>query len=165
LEEPLQVGNSDGFYLRCRLASDDEPDRRVWKLSTRTRNDRAEGLYQAPFNVSSDSTTVTVPFSTFRYVRGPRVQADGPAFNASTGLYQLDMTMSKFVFGTNVTELEDFRDGFFELQIREIGVYSGETKAAVSDLKVLSKEESKKKSPVLLKVLRPIGKVFFSEQS
>lgn len=187
--EPLQVkddGNGAGLYVQCRLTSDQEPERRVWKISTRTKpGDRGELLYQAPFpftsnqqpNVNGDWTTVQVPFDTFRYVRGPRIVPDGPSFDASNGLYQIGMTMSKFAFGVNTTELENFRDGFFELQIKEIGVYNNvnqavaSTDAVQSDAvavppKVLTKIQTKQQRPLLLKLLFPlIRMLFFSEQS
>jgi len=103
------VGDSDGFYVSCRLASDKEPERRVWKLTTRTKSDRGELLYQAPFNfttTSDDWTIFKVPFDSFKYVRGPRMIPDGPPLDTNKGLYQIGMTMSKFVFGANTTELE-----------------------------------------------------------
>jgi hypothetical protein len=137
------VGDSDGFYVKCRLASDDEPERRIWKITTRTRSDRGELLYQAPFDLVSaveaaketadEWCTVKVPFDSFLYVRGPRVIPDGPQLNSTTGLYQIGMTMSKFVFGANTNELENFRDGFFEFQIREIGLFK-EQKDIVMDV-------------------------------
>ena len=184
--EPLQVKDGDGLFVKCRLTSDQEPERRVWKISTRTKpGDRGELLYQAPFpftsnqqqSVVGDWTTVQVPFDTFRYVRGPRIVPDGPPFDASKGLYQIGMTMSKFVFGENTTELENFRDGFFEFQIKEIGVYKkvtqsvASTDAAQSDAvavppKVLTKSQTKQQRSLLLKVLLPVVRMlFFSEQS
>jgi len=177
--EPLLTGDSDGLYVQCRLVSDDEPERRVWKLTTRTKPDRGELLYQAPFDFTSKDrenwTTVKVPFDTFRFVRGPRMIPDGPPLDLSKGLYQIGMTMSKFAFGVNTTELENFRDGFFELQIKEIGLYkritqeasqaATATATAVAAPKVLTKVEAKKQRPLLLKVLLPLSKIFFSEQS
>jgi hypothetical protein len=38
--------------------------------------------------------------------------------------------MSKFVLGATMTELENFRPGFFELQLREVGVYKEDTSAS-----------------------------------
>lgn len=177
--EPLRTGDSDGIYVQCRLTSDDEPERRVWKLTTRTKPDRGELLYQAPFDFTSKDkenwTTVKVPFDTFRYVRGPRMIPDGPPLDLSQGLYQIGMTMSKFAFGVKMTELENFRDGFFELQIKEFGLYKQKTEEAsqaatatsttVAAPKVFTKVEAKKRRPLLLKVLLPLSKIFFSEQS
>ena len=184
--EPLLVGHSDGFYVSCRLVSDQEPERRVWKLTTRAKPDRGELLYQALFNFTSTDTehwtVVKVPFDSFRYVRGPRMIPDGPPLNTTGGLYQIGMTMSKFAFGVETTELDNFRDGFFELQLKEIGLYkdpsgsssqttaetaadSGSTGAVVASPKVFSKREAQKRRPLLLKLLLPLAKIFFSEQS
>ena len=183
--EAVPVNDGDGLYVQCRLTSDQEPERRVWKLSTRTKpGDRGELLYQAPFtftskqqNENGDWTTVQVPFDTFRYVRGPRIVPDGPPFDASKGLYQIGMTMSKFAFGVNMTALENFRDGFFEFHIKEIGVYKNLPQAVASadavpsdtvamPPKVLTKMQTKRQRPLLLKLLLPIVRMFFfSEQS
>ena len=180
-EQPLVVGDNDGMYVSCRLVSDDEPQRRVWKVTTRTKPDRGELLYQAPFNLTAASTTdnaenewtvVKVPFDSFRYVRGPRLIPDAPPLNTTGGLYQIGLSMSKFRFGANTTELDNFRDGFFELQLKEIGLYkdqSNETETKPSNAgtapKVLSKLEAQRKRPLLLKMLLPLAKLFFSEQS
>lgn len=174
-EEPLYVGTTDGFYLTCRLASDQESNRRVWKMSTRVKPDRGEVLYQAPVffeQVEDQWSTVKVPFSSFRLVRGPRMIPDAPPLNTTGGIYQIGMTMSKFEFGDTTTELKNFREGFFDLQIREIGFYKDVPISSVAATpmigavrpKVMSEVEMKKKLPVLMKVLRPIAKLFFSEQ-
>ena len=176
------ANNYDGFYLMCRLASDQEPQRRAWKMSTRIQPDRGEQLYQARFHFSQTSadqwSTVTIPFDRFRLVRGPRSLPDSPPLNVSAGIYQIGMTMSKFGIGqtNNVTEVENFRDGPFELQIKEIGVYRDYNKNAsqkdaeaadqsVNLPRIYSKEEAKKQSSLILKILRPISKLFFTEKS
>jgi hypothetical protein len=173
------VGYADGFYVQCRLSSDNEPQRRVWKMTTRTKPDRGELLYQAPFpltNTSSSSdndgwTTVHVPFASFRYVRGPRMIPDGPPLNTTGGLYQIGMTMSKFVFAEQTTELPDFRDGYFELQIKEIGLYKRDSKRlyggviqAMARPIVYTKRQAQAQRPILIKFLTPVFKLFFSEQ-
>jgi hypothetical protein len=140
-------------------------------------------LFQAPFpllttnstsavdaDVAAEQwTTVYVPFDTFRYVRGPRMIPDGPSLSTTGGLYQIGMTMSKFAFGVNTTEMENFRDGFFELQIQEIGLYTAQRDTLLSDMtvvapKVVSKIEAKRRRPLVIKMLVPVVKVFFSEQ-
>ena len=175
--EPLNLteNNAQGFYLTCRLVSDNEPERRAWKMSTRIKPDRGKQLYQARFEFSQTNSqqwsTVTVPLESFRLVRGPRAVPDSPPLNVSGGIYQIGMTMSKFDIGENVTEVENFREGPFELQIKEIGVYSisdsnaTTTNPAVSLPKIFSKEEAKKQSSVVLKILRPVSKLFFTEKS
>lgn len=169
--EPLKVGLCDGFYVKCRLASDNEPERRIWKISTRTKPNRGEFLYQAPFDLagayaadqsSPEWYTVKVPFQSFMYVRGPRIVPDGPPLNLTGGLYQIGMTMSKFAFGANTTELLNFRDGFFDFQMREIGLYKENNPMemdSISKPQVLNKD----KKPIIVKILLPISKIFFSE--
>lgn len=78
--------------------------------------------------------------------------------------------MSKFVFAPEPLEIDNFRDGFFELQIKEIGLYKHQTiesqdKVAIQTPKILTKSEAKSRRPLLLKVLLPVSKLFFSEQS
>lgn len=180
-EQPLKVGsNSQGIYLRCRFTSDDEPQRRVWKLTTRTEASRGEQLYQATFEIqrSNEWQIVLVPFSSFAQVRGPRLIPDAPPLNTTGGLYQIGMTMSKFQMGANATEIPNFRPGFFELQLAEVGVYSSGTSSstikmpddsgvdlgAATPVKTLSKEEVDKKRPVILKILSPVFKILFNEK-
>jgi Complex I intermediate-associated protein 30 (CIA30) len=208
---PFMVKTNDangGFYIKCRLVSDNEPDRRVWKISTRTKPDRGELLYQAPFDLPKRKNTavgfyddhrdaddiewqtIYVPFETFRLVRGPQLVENGPPLNVSGGIYQLGMTMSRFVFaassanGTRVEKtLPNFRDGFFELHIEEMGVYTPGQSSVTSiekqdegsidtklqqrilPLDVLTKVEVKQKRPILVKALFIVAKIFFSEQS
>jgi hypothetical protein len=172
----------DGFYLTVRMTSDNEPDRRVWKLSTRVENNpRTEQLYQSDFEVpkqdeTSDGAfgnewkTILLPFSGFRQVRGPRLMENAPAFDPSGGLYQVGMTLSKFQMATNMTEFQNFRPGYFELQIKEIGVYKAKgatSDAATSSIELpatLTKKEADDNRPAALKILFPILKLFFNEQ-
>jgi hypothetical protein len=168
-KEPIAVGDADGLYLECKLASDDEPERRVWKITTRVESSRGEVLYQAPFSFEASGeefVRVKVPFERFRLVRGPRMIPDGPPLNVTGGLFQIGMTLSKFVFGENMGEMQDFRPGFFELQLKEIGLYKEQAATAMDALaspQVLSEEEAKRRRPLLLKVLFPLSKLFFSE--
>ena len=78
------------------------------------------------------------------------------------------MSLSKFVIGANTTELENFRAGFFDLQIRQIGFYNANKQKdmpAVVSVDTLSKSEVNKQRPLLLKILLPISKLFFSEKA
>ena len=167
--EPLDAAGSDGIFVDCRLASDDEPERRVWKITCRTDTSRGEMVYQAAFPLAagSDFSRVFVPFDDFQLVRGPRVVPDAPKLNVTGGIYQIGMSLSKFVIGVNTTELENFRPGFFDLQIRQIGFFSANSAKNMPAVAVntLSKAEVKKKRPLLLKILLPISKIFFSEQA
>jgi hypothetical protein len=126
----------DGLYISCRLASDNEPEKRIWKMTIRTDSQRGELVYQSNFELpksklqlptySSEQEwhTIHVPFNSFQQVRGPRIVQNGAPLDISGGIYQIGMTMSKFQMGLNTTELIDFRPGFFELHIQSIGLYS-----------------------------------------
>ena len=120
-----------------------------------------------------------VPLDSFKLVRGPRIIPDGPPLNVSGGIYQLGMTMSKFVFNTTTTELDNFRDGYFDFHIREIGLYkttpSMQQLSSISTAattirtetlapKIFTKDETKKNRKVPLKILLLVAKIFFSEQ-
>ncbi len=152
----------------CRLTSDDEPERRVWKVTTRSEQSRGEQLYQAMFQLPANQeewNRVEVPFSRFVQVRGPRVVGGAPTLDVSNGLFQIGISLSKFMISTNVTEIPNFRPGFFELQIKEIGVYrKADEPINVITPTTLSKNEAEKKRPILLKLLLPVAKVFFSEK-
>ena len=105
-----------------------------------------------------------------------------PPLNVSNGLYQIGISLSKFMISQNGTEIPNFRPGFFELQIQEIGVYqeAQETAAtatttasvdsdqdAVATLvrpSTLSRKEADQKKPLVLKLLLPLGKLLFSEK-
>lgn len=168
-QEPLQVGNNaEGFYMVCRLASDNEPERRVWKMTTRSKRSRGEELYQASFQLPAEEgwTRVKVPFQDFCLVRGPRMVEGGSTFNSTGGIYQIGVALSKFQISRNMSEIENFRPGYFELQLEAIGVYSNSTKCMqVAELKTLSPEESKRKRPLIVKMLLPVSKVIFSEKA
>lgn len=195
-DAPLNATRQDGVYLDCSLASDDEAERRVWKMTVRVDSSRGEVVYQSQFDLkqaievakeqqslnddnSNDDgvwARVLVPFEKFQLVRGPRLIPDGPPLNVTSGIYQIGMTMSKFVMNVNTTELENFRPGYFDLRIKRIGFYNdieqGNTSTDITtpDLtnnvpSTLSKEESLKKRPIVLKLLLPIAKLLFSEQA
>jgi len=123
---PLDLAEFDGMHLRCRLSSDDEPHRRVWKMSIRDDVSRGEFVYQSMFRFDAGGETwrdVYIPFESFRKVRGPRLVEGAPPLDLSAGIYQVGMTMSKFAFGGEGSAFENFRDGYFELQICSIGAY------------------------------------------
>lgn len=172
-KEPLQVGDADGIYLLCQLTSDQEPERRVWKISTRSEQSRGEKLYQATYTLPKPSfddwsqvIPITVPFTDFKLVSGPKMVVYGDALNATGGLYQIGLGLSKFQIAQNMTQLDNFRPGFFELQVKEIGVYKRQAESAltINTPATLSKEEMEKKRPLLLKIILPIAKIFFSEK-
>ena len=210
--EPLDAAGSQGLFVDCRLASDDEPERRVWKITCRVDESRGEMVYQAAFPMprGAEFSRVFVPFDDFQLVRGPRVVPGAPKLNVTNGIYQSElvrlrrfalsichlasvllthtfcivhpfltctylfisvgMSLSKFVIGVNTTELENFRPGFFDLQIRQIGFYNNantnkEDMPGVVSVDTLSKAEVDKRRPLLLKILLSISKLFFSEKA
>jgi Complex I intermediate-associated protein 30 (CIA30) len=168
LEEPIQVGDAEGFYLLCRLTSDDEPERRVWKMTTRVEKSRGEQLYQAKFELPKTSfdewNRVLVPFSSFVQVRGPRMVEGAPALNTTNGLFQIGLSLSKFQIASRASELENFRPGFFELQIKEIGVFRSQaSNLTINAPTTLTKEDIEKKKPMMLKILFPVVRVLFNE--
>lgn len=215
-EALLNATGMEGMYMDCRLVSDDEAERRVWKMTVRTDSSRGELVYQAEYDlqrameeaktnnirtVGEEKTTVDtddddddlpwarvlIPFENFQQVRGPRLVPDGPKLDVSGGIYQIGLTLSKFKMARNTTEMENFRPGYFELRIHQIGFYQRDEnnimvtaeKTVVSKEEdtntttslhslvpdTLSKEEAAKKRPLLLKLLLPMAKLFFSEQA
>jgi len=183
--EPLDVGESDGIFVDCRLASDDEPERRNWKVTLRTDSSRGEMVYQAAFPLPKTDKSkseeeqwnrIKIPFSDFQLVRGPRVVVGAPTLNATGGIYQIGFSLSKFVIGVNTTELEGFRPGYFDLQLRRVGFYTddaslkeAEVPAPVASLNVstpetLTKDEVEKKRPLILKIIFPVLKLIFGSE-
>ena len=179
--EPLKIPEgSDGVYLDCKLVSDDEASRRNWKLTVRTDSSRGEQVYQAEYDLqkamdeantsSNEWPRVKVPFNQFQLVRGPRLIPDSDPLDVSGGIYQIGMTMSKFQMAVNTTELVNFRDGFFNMNIQKIGFYKEGGDVPVEKMSsnvpdTLSKKEAEKKRPILLQMLLPVAKILFSEKA
>ena len=174
---PLNASLADGIFLDSRLASDDEPERRVWKMTVRTDTSRGEQVYQSQFEIPNGSDSfkrIQIPFDSFRLVRGPRLIVGGPPLNTTGGLYQIGMTMSKFLMNENTTMIENFRPGFFDLHLERIGFFSNDSSPGSSSssfsnspisVQTLSKDDANKKRPLILKLLLPIAKLFFSEKA
>ena len=166
-------------------------------MTLRTEASRGEKVYQAEYNLqeamndaaaaaaapsSSNNSSwarVMIPFNNFQLVRGPRLIPNSPKIDvASSGIYQIGMTMSKFKMAINTTEIDNFRSGYFELQIQRIGFFTTATYSdnaekndvAVNDMSsnnsssmmmvvvpdTLSKSESMKRRPIVLKLLLPM---------
>ncbi len=197
--------SATGMFVKCRLASDNEPFRRVWKMTLRTDSSRGETVYQSQFQLPPSSSlsideqkeeeggefhTIYIPFTSFQQVRGPRIVPDGPPLKLTNGIYQIGMTMSKFQMGMNTTQIENFRDGFFDLQLQQIGFYydnddksttlTANNSSITTDqqiiitvnnndnnktIQTLTKEEMMKKRPLLFKLIIALSKIFFSEQA
>lgn len=187
---PLNATDREGVYLDCKLASDDEANRRIWKMTVRTDSSRGEMVYQAEYDLKMAMeeakqaaqkdeneevwARVMLPFDKFQLVRGPRLIPDGPKLDVTGGIFQIGMTLSKFMMAQNTTELEDFRPGFFDMHIQGIGFYDNKGVAVAIPAKeemtsnvpdTLSKKEAQKKRPLLLKIILPLAKIFFSEKA
>lgn len=165
-QEPLAVGDAKGLYLDCRFSSDDEPERRVFKISTRTERSRGEELYQSEFMVPAGQewTRIQIPFDDFQKVKMSTFVPDAEKMDVSEGIFQIGLTLSKFMLSQNMKELETFRPGYFELQVKSIGVYNTKEEA-MSTPETMSETEMKKNRPLIVKVILPLTKLFFSEQA
>lgn len=170
-QQPLNLSGYDGLYISCALSSDKDAARRAWKLSLRLDESRGEVVYQAQFIPPvADVAPVYVPFHAFRLVRGPIEIAGAPKISNVSAIFQIGFTCSKFVIDSKMSQLENFRNGSFQLDIAEIGAYSdggmmnGLDEQAVVAPVALSDAESKKRQPLLLRVLLvPLFGVLFSE--
>jgi len=180
--QPVNVEGASGFYLTCRLTSDDDVDKRVWKMTTRSDQTRGEMLYQAAYEMPSNDDqengdgwkTIKIPFEDFQLVSGPKMVPDGKPLNTTGGIYQIGLALSKFQISDKTSELPSFRPGYFEVQVREIGLFwnsaapgGADAKAsqdAVNTPDTLSKKESLQKRPMPLKLLLPLARIFVNEQ-
>ena len=164
--------------IACAFESDDEPERRTWKATVRTQNDRGEVVYQASFvppvssGVSEEASCVCIPWSEFRLVRGPVVVPGVPPLSKDRcdSVYGLGLIMSRF--GPR-GPMPDFREGPFRLALRGLGVFSDSPSDAsppALDLVAAVAENAGKKSSenrgtrnVVTWILAPLIKVAFSE--
>ena len=130
LQTPLDLSSFDGLALTCGFESDAEPERRTWKATVRTQNDRGEMVYQATFTppvvVDGNGKTppeTRIPWNAFRLVRGPTVVPDVPPLSAEQcgSVYGLGLIMSRF---SSRGPMPEFREGPFRLAVHAFGVYS-----------------------------------------
>ena len=132
LRTPLDLSAFDGLALTCGFESDAEPERRTWKATVRTQNDRGEMVYQATFappvaDAAASATDVPretrIPWDAFRLVRGPTVVPDVPPLSAEQcgSVYGLGLIMSRF---SARGPMPEFREGPFRLAVHALGVYS-----------------------------------------
>eukprot|EP00438_Fugacium_kawagutii_P003749 Skav233312 [mRNA] locus=scaffold3767:87341:88303:- [translate_table: standard] len=187
--EPLNLSGAEGLYLDCALLSDDDVDRRAWKMSLRTDEGRGEVVYQAAFQPSvGTAQRVKVPFSDFRLVRGPLALAGAPPLsNLSavyqigrlvrgrlalagppplsnlSAVYQIGFTVSKFVISEEMTMLENFRNGSFHLGLAEIGSYSKDGSAIALKVKAMDQKEVQRRRNWVQKLIFPVLGIFFNE--
>jgi len=133
LRTPLDLSAFDGLALTCGFESDAEPERRTWKATVRTQNDRGEMVYQATFEPpvadAADAAAdilpceTRIPWDAFRLVRGPTVVPDVPPLSAEQcgSVYGLGLIMSRF---SARGPMPEFREGPFRLAVHALGVYS-----------------------------------------
>jgi len=138
LRTPLDLSAFDGLALTCGFESDAEPERRTWKATVRTQNDRGEMVYQATFeppvadaaDAAADVPRETrIPWDAFRLVRGPTVVPDVPPLSAEQcgSVYGLGLIMSRF---SARGPMPEFREGPFRLAVHALGVYSSSAASA-----------------------------------
>ena len=181
LKNPMDLSAYDGIALTCGFESDDEPERRTWKATVRTQNDRGEMVYQATFvpPVATRSGTgsderppeIRIPWDAFRLVRGPTVVPDVPPLSADecAKVYGLGLIMSRF--GPR-GPMPDFREGPFRLALHGYGVYSQSEDApspatlasAAADNAGKRASENRGTRNVVTFVLAPLIKLVFSEK-
>jgi len=172
-QQPLNLSGYDGLVITCALVSDADADRRVWKLSLRLDETRGEVVYQAEFVPPvGDMQAVYVPFSSFQLVRGPIAILGAPSISNTSAIFQIGFTCSKFVIDSKMTQLEDFRNGTFQLDIAEIGAYA-ERPAVSSQVLIddapdapeaLTEAQAKGRQPLLVRaMLLPLLGLVFSE--
>ncbi|KAK3249481.1 hypothetical protein CYMTET_41090 [Cymbomonas tetramitiformis] len=175
LSKGLDLSQWQGLALCCALESDAEPERRTWKATLRTQNDRGEVVYQAPFvpPVASSPDNlpapVYLPWESFRLVRGPVVVPDVPPLSAEecTAVFGLGLIMSRF--GPQ-GPMQDFRSGAFRLAIHSLDVYNTSPAAdatapeQLDSLTTTSAGTANKGTRTLLTfLLAPILAIVFSE--
>jgi len=161
-ERPLNLSGADGVYMDCALMSDEDVSRRAWKMTMRTDEGRGEVVYQAAFQPGVGSVRrVEVPFSDFRLVRGPVAIPGAPKVSNVSAVYQIGFTVSKFVISEQMQMMEDFRNGTFQLDIKEIGAFSRQGVAAPEVPETLA--DGKVKRSIVQKMLFPLLALFFGE--
>lgn len=162
---PLDLSAWDGLYLDAGLASDDDAQRRAWKITLRCSKDRGEQVYSADWQPALGRGRTVVPFEDFRLVRGPRLVPDAPPLTSRDcqNVYGIGMTCSKFRAGFNTTLVENFRDGFFRVDLFEWGGYA---EAPIEPAALPSVVDSRPNSgnPVFA-LLRPLASLVFDEKA
>ncbi len=186
LRTPLDLSAFDGLALTCGFESDAEPERRTWKATVRTQNDRGEMVYQATFEPpvadAADAAAdiipreTRIPWDAFRLVRGPTVVPDVPPLSAEQcgSVYGLGLIMSRF---SARGPMPEFREGPFRLAVHALGVYSdsaasasASASAAPSLLAAASANAGKRASEnrgsrnVVTFLLSPLIKLAFDEK-
>eukprot|EP00239_Pterosperma_sp_CCMP1384_P000875 CAMPEP_0197850990 /NCGR_PEP_ID=MMETSP1438-20131217/16947_1 /TAXON_ID=1461541 /ORGANISM="Pterosperma sp., Strain CCMP1384" /LENGTH=441 /DNA_ID=CAMNT_0043464439 /DNA_START=71 /DNA_END=1396 /DNA_ORIENTATION=+ len=177
LASAVDLSKYNGLVLRCALESDDEPERRTWKVTLRTQNNRGEIVYQAAFTppVAIPDTApppIHIPWNKFRLVRGPAVMEGVPPLSADQckSVYGLGLIMSRFGAQGPMT---NFKSGAFRLAIHGLGCYStspeGDQLPPVDMLPPLTESSATTANrgtrTILTFILAPILAIVFNEQS
>ena len=166
LATPLDLSSASGLSLDCEAGPD--ADKRVWKMTCRVQQDRGEQVYQATFFPPSNKRgTITIPWSDFRLVRGPVLVPDAAPLDPPREVYQISLTISKFVQGATTTPLENFQAGAFRMKIYSVGTF-GATPPAVEGgaaPRALTQKEQAAKIPLPFRLLNRIVSPLFGEQA
>lgn len=89
----------------------------------------------------------------------------GAQLNVTGGLFQLGLAASTFLISSNMTKLDNFRPGYFCVEIREIGFYGENVEEAPKleppSLEVLSKRQIEQRRPIMLRVILPVRSYSF----
>jgi len=167
LSEPLDLSKSSGMFIDCVVLPDvgADPNKRVWKIAIRTKQDRGEVVYQAQFKPPRKRSTVRVPFEKFRLVRGPRLVPGAPPLTSSqmNETYQMSIIVTKFMVSENLSALPDFEEGPFALKLFRVGTYGYFRTPKIP--RPLTAEEQAAASPILVRLLRPLLSSLFSEKA
>lgn len=165
---PLDLSSYDGLVFDTNLESDDEPERRTWKVTVRTQDSRGEMVYQAPF---MPNTPTEIPWSAFRLVRGPVAVPNVPPLGDEPEklkeIYGVGIIMSRF---GAAGPMENFRDGYFRLAINDVGCYSNDSSstspptAFISDLASAEDSTNRGNRTFVGVLLAPLLKVLFNEK-
>ena len=168
LNGPINGSPFEGVYLRVRFISDDQPGRRTFKVTVRDDDTRGEFVHQAMFQVDkggNDFQLVKVPFDSLLSVRGPVLNARGSPFDKSK-IFQVGVVISKFMISESMETIDDFRDGFFSMDVKDIGFYGGDGGSGQpGELASETIAEGDAKRPMPVVILSPIFKLFFNEKS
>eukprot|EP00310_Coccolithus_braarudii_P025570 CAMPEP_0183355848 /NCGR_PEP_ID=MMETSP0164_2-20130417/42100_1 /TAXON_ID=221442 /ORGANISM="Coccolithus pelagicus ssp braarudi, Strain PLY182g" /LENGTH=378 /DNA_ID=CAMNT_0025529089 /DNA_START=14 /DNA_END=1150 /DNA_ORIENTATION=+ len=185
LEEPMDLSRFEGLYVDAALLSDEDVDRRAWKLTIRTGASRGEVVHSAEWKPrvgDSNDGPKLIPFSDFRLVRGPRLVPGAPPLNASSckSVFGIGMTLSKFAAANadGMATVDNFRDGPFNVALYNVGAYT--TREAPADIPSPQRNSVSQSKPnssgnpiksngvfvgLALALLRPIGSLVFSEEA
>jgi len=172
-DTPLDLSAYDGLSIAAALESDADVERRTWKCTLRTQNNRGELVYQAFYTPEvgdeggAAPKATQIPWENFRLVRGPVVVPDVPPLSAEqcSAVYGVGLIMSRF--GPQ-GPMPDFRDGRFQLAIHALGVYSAAAApppaplltAATTDIDTANRGSTS----ALGLILGPLIKLIFSER-